>query len=138
MPQESKSMGASGDSIAADQSAERNLEGWVPDLSDLGGAREALQQAFDYRGDVTLVMREGEPVVGYVFERDLSGARFEDWSVRMIPSDGDEKVRVSMAEVERIEFSGKDTAAGKSFERWMERYRAKLIEDAKARMSSDA
>ncbi|MEL6329574.1 MAG: hypothetical protein AAFR38_07920 [Planctomycetota bacterium] len=137
MPQESKSRGASGDSIAHDQSEDRNLEGWAPDLSDITAAREALNQAFDYRGDVTFVMRAGEPVVGYVFERDLGGDDFDAWSVRLYPTDRDEKVRISMADVERVEFTGKDTAAGKSFEKWMDRYRTKLVERAKAKLEAE-
>jgi len=50
----------------------------------------------------------------------------KDMAVRLFPKDSDEKLTLSFADIARLEFSGKDTAAGKSFEKWMERYRTKL------------
>jgi len=98
--------------------------------------RGALQEAFDYRGDVTLTLKDGRVIDGFVFNRDASGASLADCTVRLFPKDSDEKMTLSFADIARLEFSGKDTAAGKSFEKWMERYRTKLrdrvLEGAKA------
>jgi len=33
------------------------IEGWVPELANETELREALEKAFDYRGDVTLTQR---------------------------------------------------------------------------------
>ncbi|MBM4124733.1 MAG: hypothetical protein FJ246_07255, partial [Nitrospira sp.] len=36
---------------------------------------EAVEQAFDYRGDVTLKLRSGETIEGYLFNRIATGSR---------------------------------------------------------------
>jgi hypothetical protein len=98
-----------------------NLEGWVPDLHDDQELRQALDKAFDYRGDVTLALKDGRLLVGYVFDR-RSAVSLVDSVVRIIPADGAAKVTVSYADIRGLEFSGKDTAAGKSFESWVAKY----------------
>ena len=35
------------------------LEGWVPELASDAEIREALEKAFDYRGDVTITRKDG-------------------------------------------------------------------------------
>jgi len=131
MPQESKSKSGGGDSIAQAESEERDLQGAVPELASEEDVRAAMEDAFDYRGDITLALNDGSVLEGYLFDRDASGETLEACRVRLFPKDRDEKVSVSFADIARIEFSGKDTAAGKSFERWMERYRSKKVEEAR-------
>jgi len=46
-----------------------NLEGWIPSLATDAEIREALEKAFDYRGDVTITRKDGSQVVGYLFDR---------------------------------------------------------------------
>ena len=41
-----------------------NLEGWIPTLASDAEIREALEKAFDYRGDVTITRKDGSQVVG--------------------------------------------------------------------------
>ncbi len=98
-----------------------NLEGWIPDLATDAEVREALEKAFDYRGDVTITRRDGSVVEGYLFDRQ-SGTTLADSYVRVIPSKERTKVRLAFAEVAALRFSGRDTAAGKSFEAWLKRY----------------
>ena len=43
------------------------LEGWVPELASDAEVREALEKAFDYRGDVTITRKDGSAVTGYLF-----------------------------------------------------------------------
>ena len=131
MPQESKSKSGGGDSIAQAESEERDLQGAVPELASEEDVRAAMEDAFDYRGDITLALNDGSVLEGYLFDRDASGETLEACRVRLFPKDRDEKVSVSFADIARIEFSGKDTAAGKSFERWRERYRSKKVEEAR-------
>ena len=45
--------------------------------------------------------------------------------MRLFPKDRDEKVSISYADITRLEFTGRDTAAGKSFETWVKKYQAK-------------
>ena len=127
MPQESKSKGsATGESVAHEQTDGGGLEGWIPEMASEDDVRGALEEAFDYRGDITLTLRDGSVIEGFVFDRDASGASLADCTVRLFPKDSDEKMTLSFGDIARLEFSGKDTAAGKSFEKWMDRYKTKL------------
>ena len=45
--------------------------------------------------------------------------------MRIFPKDRDEKVAISYADIARLEFTGRDTAAGKSFETWVKKYHEK-------------
>lgn len=76
---------------------------------------EALLAAVDYRGDVTIERRDGT-VMGYLFD-----LRTGD-SLRIVSAESGEKIAVPVAEVESIEFSGKDAASGKTWENWVRRY----------------
>jgi len=103
-----------------------NLEGWIPQLASQEEIRRALEKAFDYRGDVTLTLKDGEKIEGYVFDR-RSGQSLADSVVRLYPKSGQGKLSVSYAEIRSLEFSGRDTAAGKSWEAWMKKYREKKM-----------
>jgi len=98
-----------------------NLEGWIPPLASDAEIREALEKAFDYRGDVTITRKNGSQVVGYLFDR-RSGSSLADSFVRIIPTSEKTKVNVSYAEIAALAFTGRDTAAGKTFEAWVKKY----------------
>ena len=49
--------------------AHEKLEGWIPQLAGEADVREALEKAFDYRGDITITLKNGSKVEGYVFDR---------------------------------------------------------------------
>lgn len=85
--------------------------------------RLALEKAFDYRGDVTLTLKNGQRIEGYIFDRRSDGPGLEQCWVKVFPRDADEKVAVPYSDIARLEFSGRDTAAGKSFELWIRKYR---------------
>src|SRR5262249_39469815 len=95
--------------------------GWIPALANDEELRIALEKAFDYRGDVTLTLRDGSNLEGYIFDR-TTGATLQQSFVRLIPKDRDEKRAVAYSDIARIAFTGKDTAAGKSFETWVKKY----------------
>ena len=102
--------------------ARENLEGWIPALASDAEIREALEKAFDYRGDVTLTLKRGEVVEGYIFDR-RTGTSLQDSLVRILPSKGDRTKRsIAYSEIAALAFSGRDTAAGKSFEAWVKKY----------------
>ena len=44
--------------LAAGREREQ-LEGWIPALATEAEIREALEKAFDYRGDVTITRKDG-------------------------------------------------------------------------------
>jgi hypothetical protein len=106
--------------VAAGREREQ-LEGWIPALASEAEIREALEKAFDYRGDITITKKDGSQVVGYLFDRQ-QGISLESSFVRLIPSNAKAKVSVAYSEIAAIAFSGRDTAAGKTFEAWVKKY----------------
>jgi len=100
------------------------LEGWIPALATEDELRVALEKAFDYRGDVTITRKDGSKVEGYLFDR-RTGASLNDSVVRLYPKGSDQKISVSYAEIGALAFTGRDTAAGKSWEAWMKKYAEK-------------
>ena len=97
------------------------VEGWVPELADEQSLRIALEKAFDYRGDVTITRKDGTRVEGYLFDR-RTGATLDESVVRIIPRNSTGKVSISYADIAAIAFTGRDTAAGKSWEAWVRKY----------------
>ena len=97
------------------------LEGWVPELASEEEVRQALEKAFDYRGDVTITRKDGSKVEGYIFDR-RTGKTLADSAVRLFPKDADQKISIPYSEIAALAFSGRDTAAGKSFEAWVRKY----------------
>jgi hypothetical protein len=102
-----------------------HLEGWIPALATEDEVRGALEKAFDYRGDVTLTLKSGQKVEGYIFDRRSNGKALIDCIVRMMPKDQPGKVNVPYSEIAAIAFSGRDPAAGKSFAAWVKKYNEK-------------
>jgi hypothetical protein len=100
------------------------LEGWIPELATEEELRMALEKAFDYRGDIKLTLKDGRVVEGYVFDR-RSAATLTDSAVRVIPAKERAKLSISYADIAALAFTGRDTAAGKSFEAWMRKYNEK-------------
>jgi hypothetical protein len=97
------------------------LEGWIPPLATEDEIRIALEKAFDYRGDITITRKDGSKIEGYLFDR-RSGATLKDSVVRLYPKDSNQKIAVSYADIAALAFTGRDTAAGKSWEAWMKKY----------------
>jgi len=101
--------------------AHEKLEGSVPSLANEEDLRKALEQAFDYRGDVSITRKDGTKIEGYIFDRS-SGTRLADSFVRLLPKDGSPKIRISYADIAALAFTGRDMAAGKSWENWVRQY----------------
>ncbi|MBI1368448.1 MAG: hypothetical protein GC162_07310 [Planctomycetes bacterium] len=122
-----------------DQSQKNNdtLQGWIPEVADPTELVEALDKAFDYRGDVTITRKSGAVVEGYIFDR-RRGKGLGDSTVRMMPRDTDGKVMIPFADIARVEFSGKDAAHGKSWENWIKRYVQKKMAGEKASIESES
>ncbi len=101
-----------------------NLEGWIPELAGEDDLRAALEKAFDYRGDVTITLKSGERIEAYVFNRHTGATLADSWVQYFTPKAA-EKRKLSYAEIARLEFSGKDRAAGKHWEDWVKAYNEK-------------
>ena len=101
--------------------AHETLQGWVAEVADEEELREALEKAFDYRGDVTVTRKDGTKVEGYIFDR-VSGASLATSFARILPKDSNQRVKISYADIAALAFTGRDTAAGKSWEAWVRKY----------------
>ena len=109
------------------------LEGWIPTLASEEETRAALEKAFDYRGDVTLTLKDGRVIHGYIFDR-RTGTTLSDSAVRVMPSDEKSsekpnqksgtrmKLTVPYADIAALAFTGRDNAAGRTFEAWVKKY----------------
>ncbi len=111
--------------VAAGRERE-NLEGWIPVLATESEVREALEKAFDYRGDITVTRKDGSTIEGYLFDR-RTGATLESSFIRIMPSNSENKqqptkLNIAYSEIAALTFSGRDTAAGKTFDAWVKKY----------------
>jgi len=98
-----------------------NLEGWIPELASEDDLRQALEKAFDYRGDVTITLKNGERVEAYIFNRQTA-ATLTDSYVQYFSPKSPNKLKLSYSDIARLEFTGKDRAAGKHWEDWLKAY----------------
>lgn len=98
-----------------------NLQGrlWEPSTEE--ELRAGIEKAFDYRGDVTIVRKDGSSVEGYLFDR-RSGDKLADSFVRLMPKDKPVKSTIPYSDIVSLQFTGRDTAAGKSWEAWVRKY----------------
>ena len=114
-----------------------SLEGRVFRPATLEELREAVELAFDYRGDITVELKAGGQVTGYLFNRNATG---EQPTIELFPASSSGTMTIPYSEVATIAFTGEDTATGKSWEAWIskkdsERRREvdRAAADAKAR-----
>jgi hypothetical protein len=101
--------------------AHETLQGWIPELASPEELRDALEKAFDYRGDVCVTRKDGSKVEGYIFDR-VMGKSLTDSFVRVLPKDSIQRVKIAYSEIAALAFTGRDTAAGKSWEAWVKKY----------------
>ena len=105
----------------------QNLQGQAFNAASEEELRDALEKAFDYRGDVTVALKDGSKVEGYVFDR-RTGVSLADSCVRLFPKPDSEKNAapgkrsIAYSEIAGLAFTGRDTAAGKSWEAWVKKY----------------
>ncbi|MEO8338303.1 MAG: hypothetical protein ABI604_01135 [Nitrospirota bacterium] len=94
----------------------RSLEGRVFQPASFAELAEAVELAFDYRGDVTISLKSGDSVSGYLFSRQVNGS---DSYLEVFPSDSAEARHIRYDQIAAIAFTGEDTATGKSWETWI-------------------
>jgi hypothetical protein len=117
--------------------AERaELQGWIPELASEEEIRQALEKAFDYRGDITLTKKDGTVIEGYVFDR-RTGKTLSDSLVRLLPKNSNQRQMIPYSEIAAVVFSGRDTAAGKSYEAWIQKYWEKRAAGEKYDLAPD-
>jgi hypothetical protein len=110
-----------------------SLEGRVFRPASREELAEAVELAFDYRGDVTLELKSGEVLIGYLFNRDAGP---DPW-IDVFPADAPTPRRIAYRDVASISFTGEDTANGKSWEAWVSKKESERRAEA-AQVESDA
>jgi len=106
-----------------------NLEGSIPAMATEAEIREVLEKAFDYRGDITITRKDGSTIEGYLYDR-RNAPTLEQSVIRLMPTPAKgapasttiERVNISYADIAGLKFSGRDTAAGKTFDAWVKKY----------------
>lgn len=101
-------------------------EGRVYDFADPRQAEEALELAFDYRGDVTLTLDDGRSIEGYLFDRRHDER--DGLLIRLMLTASPAKEIIPARQIRRLAFTGRDTALGKSWETWVRQYAKRLAE----------
>jgi hypothetical protein len=77
---------------------------------------DGIEQAFDYRGDVTVTLFNGEKIEGYIFDREQAAS-----TLRIMTKPG-QKLTIRYADVSQLAFTGRDMADGRSWEAWIRKY----------------
>lgn len=90
--------------------------------------RLAFESAFDYRGNVTLILQSGESIEGFLFNREPAG---NPPFVSLLQKGASEPKEVLYNDVKQLIFSGKDTADGKSYETWKAKKQSEREAEAK-------
>jgi hypothetical protein len=107
-----------------------NLQGWIPQLATEADVRAVIEKAFDYRGDVTITRKNGQEIAGYLFDRRI-GPTLSQSLVRLMLATSNERPAIPYSEIAAIAFTGRDTAAGKSYEAWIKKYWEKRAQGEK-------
>jgi len=124
MPQEKHS------TIHEEIKSRKTLEKWTPKLETEADKRLVLEEAFDYRGDVTLILEGGEERVGFVFNREAGAP---EPYIEFIPRGQDEQQTIPYKQIAGVAFTGVDPAAGRSWENWVKRWNEKKKATAEGR-----
>ena len=115
MPQDTKSMPQNPDDAETPLgTVHEKLEGSVPELASEDDLRNALEKAFDYRGDVSITKKDGAIIEGYIFDR-RTGKTLADSVVRLFPRDKNEKLSIPYSEIAALSHRANGHAAGKSW-----------------------
>lgn len=129
MPQETKT--------APEPTERPSLQGLVATREDEQALLAALEQAFDYRGDVTITRVSGDEITGYIFDR-RSGDTLATSTVRVLTAQDDDPRVIPFNEIAALAFSGKDAAHGRSFDRWVRKYVEKKLAGEAASIESES
>ncbi len=102
--------------------AYHSIEGTRIETTTTEDLRQAIELAFDYRGDVTVHLRDGSAVEGFVFNRDNKKGL-----VSLFLKGQTAPVHQSYDQIQSINFSGADTAFGKSWDAWKTKSEAQRV-----------
>lgn len=97
----------------------QSLQGWTPEIAADLTLAQVVEFAFDYRGDVTVLTKEGTAIEGYLFNR---GIKNNVPSIQLMRSNHtDTPITIPYEDITNIKFTGRDTASGKSYTAYVNR-----------------
>ena len=111
-----------------------SVEGRIFRPANEAELREAVERAFDYRGDVTLELTSRQKIEGYIFNRNASAS---PPFLQLFPKGQPGVVKIPYADIVAIAFTGEDTASGKSWEAWVKKKELERKAEA-ARIAAEA
>jgi hypothetical protein len=68
-----------------------------------------IEDAYDFRGHVTLTLNDGSVVEGFIFNREVTPLKGEPY-VEILRRDSDERLRFAAKDVKSVALTGKDFA----------------------------
>lgn len=84
--------------------------------------KSQIEAAYDFRGHVTVILKTGETVKGYLYNRQLDAA---EPFVELFLEGSGEYSKLLVAQLDSIALTGKDFAAGNSYEDYLKKKAAK-------------
>ncbi len=85
----------------------------------------AVEKAFDYRGDVTLDLKDGRQITGFMTNREARGTGSHPQPfVEMMIEGREGLLRVGYSDIVTVRFTGEDASTGKSWEEWIAKHEA--------------
>mgnify|MGYP001570564336 CR=1 FL=1 len=132
MPQETKTHGRDLAEASAKAGHEHpKLEGNVFRPRNFAELVDAIDTAFDYRGDVTVELKDGRTIEGFLFNRERDVATP---IVKLFPKNQPGELAIAYHDIASVEFTGEDKAFGKSWETWIKKNEEqRKADDAKVR-----
>ena len=90
----------------------------MPPLHTPEEVRRMIEEAFHYRGDVTVHVQSGERVQGYIFNRNSdAGSPYLQMYI-----EGHKSPRhIPYSEIVEVSLTGENTASGTDWEAWMKK-----------------
>jgi hypothetical protein len=81
-----------------------------------------IEAAYDFRGHAVFTLKSGESFVGFLFNREFTNPVAKDQNyIEVIPKDSDERRRISIADLAKVEITGKDYAADNSYDAYLKK-----------------
>ncbi|HVE13361.1 MAG TPA: hypothetical protein VNI01_08215 [Elusimicrobiota bacterium] len=84
--------------------------------------KDQIEAAYDFRGHVTITLKDGRVVVGFLYNREFANPKLAtDHYIDVMVKDSDANERYPMADVAAIALTGTDYAAGNSYEDYLKK-----------------
>lgn len=86
---------------------------------------QQIEDAFSYRGNVTITFKNGEQEVGFLYNREFPNPKLKvDPFIEIFPTGGGQE-KYALSEIKSVELTGKDCADHESFEEWKKKQEEK-------------